>query len=222
MKNYVLHGENQPQLQKVLIQLFEQAKSQEIDVVRIDWKKSNENELRLSARSQGLISIGTLVVVDNFFTGNKKSLQIIKELPKDGVSYIFIENKTLSPGSIKALQELFTVQGFPVPTSIFNFLNSLIPRNSKTSIEQLKKVVEQDSDEFLLIMIGRHIKNLIWIKEDSQTFKGADWQKQRLLVQAKKFSQEQLRGLHTKLLELDRRNKSKNIHRTSKKTAFWN
>lgn len=207
MKSYILHGENQPEIHKNLVQLTEQAKSEELDIARIDWKKSNEKEIKLASRSQGLISLGTLVVVDNFFNNNKHAAKIISELSFDSSYYIFVENKTISPTLVKALQRDFVIQGYPVPPSIFNFLNSLSPNNKTDALTQFKKVIDQDSSEFLLTMAARHTRQLIWAKEDPQTLKAADWQKTKLVTQAKQFSDGQLRELHSKLLEIDRFNK---------------
>jgi hypothetical protein len=75
----------------------------------------------------------------------------------------------------------------------------------------MKQIIDQDSQEFLFIMLGRHIRQLIWIKEDPQTFKGADWQKGKLSAQASKYTKDQLRNLHSKLLEIDRQSKKSQL-----------
>lgn len=66
---------------------------------------------------------------------------------------------------------------------------------------------DRDEAEFLLIMMARQVRLIIWAKEDLDTLKLPPWMKNNLSHQAEKWSLEQLLDFHSKLLELDRENK---------------
>lgn len=211
MKSYILHGDNQTQIRNKLLQLTDQAKAEGLGVFNIDWKKSNENELKLTSRTQGLISFGQLLIIDNFFINNKKVIDIIENLPKENAYYIFTSDKSLTPAQIRALQKSFDIQEFTVPKSIFRLLDIITPGNAKQALILLKQPENQKENEFILIMFLRQIRLLIWTKEDPESLNLASWQKNKLISQASKFTSPQLRVLHTKLLDLDRMNKKSQL-----------
>lgn len=209
MKSYILHGEDQVKLREYMLQLIEEAKREGLEVLDIDWKKSNESGLILAARSQGLISLGQLIVVENFFQNNKSSLKILEDLIFDS-AYLFLSNKTLTTSQLKGLQKKFVIQGFPIPKSIFRFLDSLAPGNIKQSIIVFEQSKKEDA-EFILVMLLRQVRLLIWAKDDSKTLNFPSWQKDKFISQASKFTSVQLRVLHTKLLKLDIMNKKSQL-----------
>lgn len=208
MKSYVLHGENQPESRRHLFSLINKAKKEGWEIIRFDWNNIDETVLLTSSRAQSMFSFGHLIVIENFFGKNKKSFEIIEELPQDEqVSYIFWEGKPLAPAVVKKLQKHFVVEEFKISVAVFNFLNSLTPGNAKSSLKLFRQALERDSAEFLLLILARHIRLLIWSKIDPQTLKLPDWQKRNLAKQGEKFTEKELIDLHTKLLELDRKNK---------------
>jgi len=210
MKNYLLHGDNHPASRKNLSEIINAARTKGAGIVQIEWKSSKKAELLQAAQSQGMFSSLQLLVVENIFTNNKEALEIVNGIEKGGSSLVFWEGKTIPPSIISKLSKTFQVFEFKLPVLTFKFLDSIYPRNSKTSLDYLEKMEDQEAD-FLLIMLSRHIRFLIWVKEDPGTMKVAVWQKGNLEKQAAKFSTEQLYELHGKLLELDRLNKKSQL-----------
>lgn len=206
MKSTVLHGENQSASRKKFLELISQAKSEGFEILRINWKKESSSNLKLLSRTQSLLSVGVCLAIENFFTGNKKALQLIEETDKNCL-FIFWEDKTLTPATIKNLQNTFFVQNFPVPTVIFNFLNSLSPNNSKNMIKLFRDAVSQDASEMIYVLIARQLRLLYWVKTEPGSLKLPDWMKNRLKSQSEKFTEKQLIELHGKLLDLDRKSK---------------
>lgn len=208
MKTTVLHGDNQVESRKRLSLLISQARKKGIEIARVDGKTATKGDFMLLSRSQSLLAEEMLVVSENFFSGNKKALEIADEIVKnDGTVFVFWEEKTLSPAVLKKLPKDFEIEGFKIPSSVFKFLDSILPKNTKEMLNFYHQALKKSTPEFLLIMAARQLRLLIWTKGDPETLKVQDWQKSRLRKQAEKFSLERLIGLHGKLLELDRMNK---------------
>lgn len=206
-KFIILHGDNQVESRKRLSQLISQARKKGLEVGRLDGKVVGKSDLLMAARGQSLLSDERFVVVEGFFTGNKKAAEVLEEVAKvGGTQFIFWEKTALGPATVKKLLKIAAIEQFKIPKSIFKFLDSLAPGNTKAMLGLLHGVKESE-EEFVLFMLGRQIRLLIWAKLDPNTLDVPDWQKKRLVSQAKNFTYDQLRKLHTRLLEIDRMNK---------------
>ena len=153
--------------------------------------------------------MGIALVIENFFTGNKKAQEIIGELlkQKGETILVFWEGKQLAPVLVKCLAKDFIIQEFKVPVYVFKFLSSVIPGNAPVVLKLLHETLRKDSADFLFVMLAKHVRMLAWAKIDPKTLLAPPWQKDSLIKQASKFSEDQLIGLHSKLLEIDRKNK---------------
>lgn len=208
LNGYIVHGENRVESRKKLSEIIREAKSKGWEVTRIDGTSLTKGELLTHARSQTLLSTGQLLVIENFFKNNKKAAEDVLQIPQDDtIVLVFWEGKQLTPAAVKKLQSKFTVQEFKIPVAVFKFLDSLAPNNARASLKLLAEAKNRDEAEFLLIMMARQVRLLIWAKEDVDTLKVPPWMKHNLTRQAEKFTSSELRALHNKLLELDRDNK---------------
>ncbi len=211
MKNVILHGENQVESRKKLSLLISQAKKDGLDVQRLDGKGLAKGDLLMAAREQSLLSSGRLVVVEGFFANNKKAVEIVGEAAKaDGVHFVFWEKSTLALSAVKRLLNTAQVEEFKIPKSIFKFLDSLAGgelRNVRASLELLHGSLKNSDAEFVFMMLARQVRLLIWVKLDPDTLNIPDWQKRKLVSQARNFTRDRLFSLHEKLLVLDRMNK---------------
>lgn len=208
MKSYILHGENQPESRRKLSEIIGLAAGEGWEIIKFDWNNIKNEDLYLAASTQSMLSFGHLITVENFFTNNKEFTQILEKLPRDeSIGFCFWEGRQLTPATLKKLPRDFLVQEFKIPAVVFKFLDALSPQNSKYALQLFHNALVLDSADFLLFMASRHVRSLIWVKEDPQSYKAPDWLKRNLSRQADKFSCEQLRTLHAKFLELDRANK---------------
>lgn len=208
MRSYILHGENRVESRRKLSEIIREAKGKGLEVVKIDGASMTKGELLTHSRSQTLLSTAQLLIIENFFKNNKKAAQQILEIPQDeNITLIFWEGKQLTPTTVRKLQVKFTVQEFKIPVAVFKFLDSLAPNNARVSLKLLQEAKNRDEAEFLLIMMARQVRLLIWAKEDTDTLKVPPWMEHNLAQQADKFTSSQLRVFHGKLLELDRDNK---------------
>lgn len=212
MNSFVLHGENQPESRRRLSEILEVASTEGWEVIRFDWNNIKAEDLIVAARTQSMLSFGHLVAVENFFTNNKDWKVTLEKLPRaEDIGYVFWEGKQISPAILRSLSRDFAVQEFRLSPVVFKLLDSLAPNNSKVVLKLLRDAARRDSADFLLFMIAKHIRNLVWIKEDPDIFRGQEWQKRNLKAQAAKFTTEELKVLHDKLVELDRNNKQSRL-----------
>lgn len=208
MKPYILHGENRVESRKKLSEIIREAKGKGWEVTRVDGTSLTRGELLTHARSQTLLSTGQLLVIENFFKNNKKAAEEVLEIPQDdAITLVFWEGKALTPAIVRKLQAKFTVQEFKIAVAVFKFLDSLSLGNARVSLKLLLEAKNRDEAEFLLIMMARQVRLLIWAKEDADTLKLAPWMKSNLSRQSEKFTLDELLSFHNKLLELDRDNK---------------
>lgn len=211
MKLIILHGDNQVESRRRLSQLISQAKKKGLEIQRLDGKGLVKSDLLMAARSQSLLSDDHLVVVEDFFANNKKAAEAAQEVTKTGgAEFVFWEKSALSPTTVKKLLKIAGVEEFKIPKSIFKFLDSLAPGNTKAMLNLLHNVRESE-EEFVFFMLGRQIRLLIWAKKEPETLALPEWQKTKLIKQAEKFSPDCLLLLHHRLLELDRANKKSQL-----------
>ncbi|OGY10592.1 MAG: hypothetical protein A3F61_03835 [Candidatus Blackburnbacteria bacterium RIFCSPHIGHO2_12_FULL_41_13b] len=209
MKSYLLHGENHPESRKKLSLLISQAETQGWEIVRLDGL-GDKIDLNTISGTASMFGSGNFLVVENYFSNNKKAVQLVKELldkPNPQTVFLFWESKTIAPQTLRSLAKYLQTEEFKIPKILFNFLDSFSPGNAKHSLMLLQKTLKENSPDMLVIMLSRQIRLLYCLLVDSKNLKLADWQKRNLEQQAKNFTPGQLLRIHNQLLELDRKNK---------------
>lgn len=212
MKSYILHGENQPESRRKLLEIIGKLEADGWEIHKVDWHNTTREDLFNLCRAQSLLlNSGIALVVENFFTNNKKSSEIIKDLLKfkSEALLVFWEGKVVSQTA--RFDKDFIVQEFKIPVYIFKFLSSLVPGNASTAVKLLQEARKKDSADFLFIMMARHFGLLVWARLEPNSLKIPDWRREALIKQAGKFTVEQLTNLHEKLLWLDRLNKKSQL-----------
>lgn len=209
MKSIVLHGDNQVESRKKLSALIAEGKKRGFEVKRIDGKTITKTEFLTLSRLQTLLGEDLLIACENLLNDNAKGVEIASEVIKNkNAMFVLWENKKLAAGKVKKLEKLFQIQEFKIPANIFKFLDSLnASHNKKATLELLHGAIKNSEPEFVFTMLARQVRLLIWTKLDPNTLNVPDWQKRKLVSQAKDFSAEQLLSLQRKLLEIDRMNK---------------
>ncbi|TSC90423.1 MAG: Uncharacterized protein G01um10145_95 [Microgenomates group bacterium Gr01-1014_5] len=209
MNSYLLHGENHPESRKKLSLLISQAETQGWEIVRLDGPE-DKIDLNTISGTASMFGSGNFLVVENYFSNNKKAVQLVKELldkPNPQTAFLFWESKTLAPQTARSLAKYLQIEEFKIPKILFNFLDSFIPGNAKHSLRLLQKAKRENSPDMLVIMLSRQIRLLYCLLTDSKNLKLPDWQKRNLEKQAKNFTSDKLLRIHKQLLELDRKNK---------------
>lgn len=210
MNSYLLHGENHPESRKKLSLLVEEAKSRAWEVIEVNGQKGASIDLGLFSGNLMMFGAGRCLVVENFFSNNKKALQTVKELlsnKDDQLIFIFWEAKAISPAIVRPLAKYLRIEEFKISKALFNFLNSVSPGSSRNALSLLQKVKKESPPDMLLVLLARQIRLMYCLFNDPGGLRLPDWQRKNLEKQAKEFSPEKLLLLHAQLLELDRKNK---------------
>lgn len=209
MKPIILHGENQVESRKKFSALIAEGRRKGLEIKRVDGKVITKGEFLTLSRSQTLLGEDLLIASENLLSDNVKGIEIASEAIKNtGTTFVFWERKKLSPAQVKKLEKLSQMQEFKIPANVFKFLDSLDEsHNNRVALELLHEALKNSEPEFVFTMLARQLRLLIWAKLDPDTLGVPNWQKKKLVSQAKNFTADQLFSLHTKLLELDRMNK---------------
>jgi len=110
---------------------------------------------------------------------------------EDGVSFYNLKLK--KTGSIKE---------FKPDANIFKLLDCCYPGNLKSFLSQLGILKETSDEQFIFIMLNRHIRTLI-LASNNILSGMPPWQKYKLVGQAKKWSIEKLLGFYEGLHKID-------------------
>ncbi len=100
------------------------------------------------------------------------------------------------------LKKTGSVKEFKPSASIFNLLDSCYPGNLKTFFNQLTILKETSDEQFIFIMLCRHIRTLI-LASNNILSGIAPWQKYKLIGQANKWPINKLLGFYEGLHKID-------------------
>lgn len=199
---YILHGENQALSRSQLRELVASQKN-----VQFFNQKSSFEQIFNFLESKSLFGEIPIFVFENFFSRTKskeKEKIIIFLKSKTDLNVIFWESKKIDGRSLASFKD-YQIKEFPLPWSIYKFLDSLNPKNPKLGLMFLHEALKKSPPELILFMLGKHLGDLIISADLGE--KGleakAPWQKAKLVAQAKLFGVERLKVLYRNLLEIE-------------------
>lgn len=212
----ILHGEDLVTSRNQLVESLVQAKLAKSEIIQLNGKKCSLTEIKQALESQSLFQQQKLIIIQNFFSrpDSKQKKQITDYLAKtfqeshpSQPQLIIWEGKTITPAQLKKFPSN-TIQEFKIPSIIFQFLDQLAPRNSKTNLKLLHQVLNTQPPEMIFGMIIKRLRYLIVSHSQKnstlQNFKELRaWQIKRIQNQTKKFTLTQLKTLQTQFLNID-------------------
>lgn len=203
----VLHGDNQNASRNRFNQLKSDFAKKNWQILTIEGKNTDFNQLNLASSSGSLIGEGIAVFVGQYWSANKK-----KPSPQGASSLsgniVFWEPKELLKTIISNFPKNWQVENFVIPKLVFKFLDTLSPSQPKASLNILHSINESGEGDFILPLVAWHVRNLILAKLTPESLNVPSWKSNKLFEQANEFSEEQLFSFHRKLLELDRDTKT--------------
>jgi DNA polymerase III delta subunit len=204
---YLLHGEGQSESRSSLLEFISKAKEDKKEVVKIDGKTVNLPDLRLALRAETFFSSQKLLILESFFSRpkSKQKDKILNFLKKKQTNQDIVlwEGKKI-PGTTTRWLKNWQIKEFSRPVLIFKFLESLTPNNTAAALKLLKSCLKKDAPELVFYMLARQIQNLILAKDlGEKGVLGAPWQKKKLILQAGKFTLNNLTSVYNKLLNID-------------------
>ena len=198
----ILHGENLVESRKVLVSAMEKARQEGMEVISLVGNKTNLAQARNTLQSDSLLGKNRLLIIENLFSSQKtnEKQKIIDFLGKEKFDndLIIWEEKEIKSLALLPKAE---VKIFKIKQSLFQFLESLKPGNSRQMLEFLGQVKNQEEPEMIFYMLIRQIRYLILAKDRLLTL--PDWQRRKFEIQAGYFSQDKLKQIYQQLLEID-------------------
>src|SRR3989344_4382016 len=209
----MIHGDDIVASRKKLGLIIESEREKGKEVIRIDGETSI-SEILMSVRSSTLFWGQKLVVIEDFFSSRRSVTDELEAILKSAQGDVFIwEGREISSGQLKVVRK-FTkdISVFKIRKEVFKFLDNLQPGNAKVTVKLLRSVVSAgDAPEFLLFMMSRQVRLLLWAKLDPDSLILAPWQRTKILNQARLWGEGELMDFHSKLVELDRGNKQSRL-----------
>lgn len=221
---YIYHGENNTASRNAYFSQLQILKKQLplAEIINLNGEKINSTDLTEALETNSLFGNQKIIQIEGLF-GRKRSKEkenLIQKLivnsnsllGETNTEILIYESKQISPAVLKNLSNPPTggkscrINEFKLSKSLFQFLDNLRPGNRIQSIKLFRESVKGDSAELINFMLIRRITELLLaISGESKNLTGIyqEWQKQKLIQQAKFWKEKQLLEFHKRLLEID-------------------
>ncbi len=203
----LIHGEDTTASRQELTRLREDFTG---EVLAFPLEEATPENLAQVLTSNSLFSVKKLIILENFFTSRKKPP---KDFPKveDNIDVIAWEGKKLTATQVKVIEQLLPtikVQEFKQNQVVFQFVESLRPKNQKQMLTLFREYLTVESPEIIFAMITRQFRLLLLAQTNSADgpddyLRLSPWQRAKLAGQAKAFGSKHIQGYLAKLLDID-------------------
>lgn len=210
----ILHGEQTIQSREKLLQLITTAKTAERRLERLETTGVTLAKLEEAVGATDLFGQPKTIIIEGLHSlqrSKKKDelLSLVASIPESSeLEIILWENRSLTKTMLKQFPTAAVFE-FKISSAVFSWLDSLSPQPAtKTKQLTLLHKATASEDAFMCFaMLTRQVRLLIQAR-DGGVLKGAPFMIVKLKKQAQAFSLDQLLSLHTKLLEIDLRQKT--------------
>lgn len=156
--------------------------------------------------SQDIFNLPKIIICENYISGGVLKEKTLAQIPQN-VPVIFWEHKQLTPAQISKTKNLAKIELFRESSFIFDFLDSISPVATR-SIKSLFQLTEEKNllwhltNRFMILSLIKQN----FIKENIESLnnkKIADWQWQKLTMQAGLFDAQTTNSIFTGLVKID-------------------
>ena len=201
MKVIVLHGDDIIRSRTRLQKFIETAKKRGWKIERLDEAEFSISE-KLSGRD--LFKTESLFIIQDLRKVKKSTLWwIMKKSAELPVTLIIYQEGTLAKSLLLKLPNDSKIEEFKLPRLIFSFLDAFYPGNAKRVALAFSQIIQSQPSEFVVALLGRHLRDLYWVKGDESTLQLPPWRIGKLKAQSERFDEESLRNLISSLAEID-------------------
>jgi len=148
---------------------------------------------------------------------NLKINKVVENLINDKTVEIIDFEEGLMSWALKFPQKTI-IKEFKLKETIFKLQESLYPGNLKNFLTILDNLSKEVDENFIFIMLARHIKNLILIKTNTYDTKLQKWQIYKLKTQAASWPTEKLINFYDTLYKIDLSQKTSSTPLSLKKS----
>lgn len=196
MKVVAIHGDDEVKKRERFFQIIDGIK-------RRGWAVEHvgKNGLLEAMSRNSLFPETKLFIIDEAKDLNKKDFDLINSKNKSDIQMLLYSKGLLTKTVLNKLPKGTKVETFTIPKILFKFLETLYPDNAKASVNLLDKLLETESHEMVLAMVGRHLRDLAWAKEGNLPY--PSWRAGKLKSQSDRFSKASLKNLLCSLADFD-------------------
>ncbi len=208
MKISLIHGEDVAASRNMFLSLVEKAKDEGFQIKDISLNTNLNLEEKLT--SQSLFEDKIFFIHDKLKNLTAFDLKWLVKSSKKYEGELVLWYEGVAPLKIvKALPKGTEIKKFDLPKIIFNFLDSFYPGNSVNILGLLDKLLAIEPVEFVFFMLGKHLRDVYWVKNDKAVLPDyQEWRIRKIRSQADKFNNDKLKKVINFLSEADIRSKT--------------
>ncbi len=204
----IIHGENISKSRHKLTEFIADFKSKNNDITILSAKNLSPAQLEETLGGDSLFGTSRAVIIEELHSlpESARKKQLIAQLSQSQNDLILWEKRLLTATMLKKFPEAEVIT-FKASSIMFQWLDMLgASKDKKRLLIDLQKIIKDESSHFCYTMLVRQIRLLISVTDDGK-ITGAPFIIAKLRKQAQYFKLGQLLDLHTKLLEIDYRQK---------------
>jgi DNA polymerase III delta subunit len=212
IKVILVHGDHIEKSQERIKTFIDVARKRGWVIQRLNDSKNQSLPEQLT--SVPLFQEERLYLLEKVTSVGKKDLVWLKNNHKRLSGNLIIYHQGYLPKRVLSyLPKPDKEEVFEIPRKIWKFLDSFYPGNYLKTINLLHEVLENENPEFVLALLGKHLRDLYIAKEDPSLLEYPTWRTKKLISQAKKFKKQKLGEIIESLAKADYESKtsSKNL-----------
>lgn len=201
MEIIVLQGEDKLALEKRLSVFIAEARKRKWGVNRISAGEDALEKIFLS----DLFTPKNLFIIDDYKSlSNKDVKYLLKKIDNlEGVLVICSSGDSISTSFLKNLPKIKKIENFNYPKIIFQFLDSIYPKNAKNALSLLHQALDREPPELVFHLLAVRLRDIYWSKVDPSTLPYSSWQVEKIERQAAKFDLEKVKDFIDELANYD-------------------
>ncbi|MBU0974506.1 hypothetical protein KKD03_02285 [Patescibacteria group bacterium] len=212
----IIHGENTTNSRQKLVEVIDDKKSKNQEIIRLEAKQLTEANLEEALGANDLFGTSKRIIIEELHSlpVSKKKKNLIELISKPQIHDIVLWEKRsltktmLGKISNESNQSSFIDFEFKISKTLFTWLDSLgTPGNNQKKLQLLHSTIETDGEFFCFLMLVRQMRMLIEVKSGG-VVKGAPFMIVKLNKQASNFSLHELLDVYKELLEIDIKQKT--------------
>lgn len=205
MKVTLVHGEHEAKARDRYSYIVRGVKKRGWSVIPITTERGVGEQLLTG----GMFDKGQLYTLENLNKFGSQETEWLGGKTSGLAANLLVYHKgKLAAGLIKKLPKDSRVEEFKLPVILFKFLDSLTANNRERIYTLFGEVADRENLEFILVMMGRHFRDLYWANTKSSSLPYPQWRVDKLERSASQLSTGVLEKIINQMAEIDYKNKT--------------
>lgn len=206
---YVLHGEDAVASRDKLFSLKQQYKN--LEQYAFTGDQSDITDIIQVFESQSLFDERKLIIVERFLQTKQKVLvaSLLNHIKNyDEHVVILWEGQEIKKELLPFFPKTARIESFAIPKIIFQFLDNLLPGNTKRLLRLYHDLLQQNDAERVFYMIVRQFRILLALTEPGEkkideVKRMQSWQQGKLQKQVTSFGEKRLKEIYVELFAIE-------------------